>query len=69
MIEGSTLATIWSNVPCSGSDSSTLLIFDNPTLNNEIVSSKKIIIPIENSYGSILKIKSSSSSVELSIKW
>ncbi len=38
-----------------------LLIFDIPILNNEIISSKRIIMPIDNNFGSVSKIRSFSS--------
>jgi hypothetical protein len=45
-----------------------LLVSNTPTLNNETISYDRIIMPIENNYGSISKIKSSSSYANPSIK-
>jgi len=40
------------------SDSLVLLISNTPTLNNEIIFFENVIVPIENSSGSISEIKS-----------
>ncbi len=43
--------TLWSDIPCSGSNSPVILIFVTPTFNNEIFSSKILIMLIENNFG------------------
>jgi hypothetical protein len=47
------------NVLCFESNSSMLLIFYTPTFNNETISSKIVVVPIENNYGYVSKIISS----------
>ncbi len=56
------------HIPCCGSDFPWILIFETPTFSNEIVSFEIMIMPIENNFGYVSKIKSSSSSIRPSNK-
>ncbi len=50
IVEGTTSANVWSNVFCFELDFLVLLIFNTPTLNNEIVSFESVIMPIIHTY-------------------
>ncbi len=67
-VSNTTYVVVWSDVLCFESDSSVLLIYDIPTLNNEIVSSGNAIVLTENNFGFVSKIRSSFSFVNLWIK-
>jgi hypothetical protein len=50
-VEATTFASPQFDIPCCGLDSPLIFISETPTLNNEIVSSKIMIMPIENNFG------------------